>query len=187
MSSSGVSLLAAKLKSHSRQPSESMSASSSTALWASHESVKLTDSVAGNVPNISLGDLRSQIHTLMEQTGAQEKALLRFNHRMLQQQQVIERLRGRILDERVKRSLYKCFIQWRSSVNHDSATPKPEQMHTPRVTESINLNDTLRHLAMSLQSPTHENSVNISHMGTLGVPLFPTARMTIKSHQFLGS
>ena len=184
MNVSGVSLLASRLKAHARQPSDSVSASSGAPLWQSHESIKLGDSITGHPSDpMSIEYMRCQLDMLISQTNEQEKSLLRFQDQMRDQTKLVEELKARVIKEYRTRLQYKLFLRWKRLVDNNHQN----MVVTPRVTESVNLNETLRHLAMSLRSPSNDDSMHISTHSSINVPVFKTARRTVKHSAIGGS
>lgn len=182
MNTSGVSLLASRLKSHAQRPAGGAADSTNT-LWNSHESVKLTDSGAGQSTPFSVAPveyLRAHLQTLIRQTNAQEQALLRYQEEITRQAELIEKLEKYMLHKSAQNQKRTIFQKWRRSsktVSNEIMTPQPSRAVTPGIAESVNLNDTLRNLAMSLQSPLndHANSLLLSTSSAISAP-FKTVR-----------
>ena len=141
---SGVSLLASRLQSQANNVVHDP-------VWASHESVKLSDSMQQGPL-----DIRSQIESLISQSDAQERALLRYHAELSQRIAEIDNLKSTIISKNLLKYKYKAYMAWRSL-----GPTKPPI--TPRVRESVNLNDTLRNLALSLNSPLQlRNNLDVS-------------------------
>jgi len=167
----GVSLLVSKLKSHHSQHSSSV--------WASHESVKLTDSIANPEPEEELADMsveqfREQLASLIRQTNEQEKALLMYHAEMGRIKDENDRLKIRLVQKNLTSSKLSVFSAWRSLRTTSTVlrTPEHHAAHTVMVHESVNLNDTLRNLALSLASPfndKHAEALNNSSCNQLNV------------------
>lgn len=144
---SGVSLLAAKLKSHSQ-------------VWASQETVKLCDSVTVDQPlaleNLTIDQFREKLASLIHQTNEQEKTLLKYHSEMNRIKEENDRLKIKLMQKISDKQ--RVFSAWRDLRNSDSALKTPEHHHSlnPMVHESVNLNETLRNLAQSLVSPFND-------------------------------
>jgi hypothetical protein len=159
MNTSGVSWLASRLK--QKQPSAG----------DQRESIQLTDSA-----HLSPVDqIRSQLESLISQTNAQERALLRYHAELCRKQEELDDVRLKSFEaSQAVRLRFRVFLAWRREGQHPS-TPRAV---TPAVFDSVNLNDTLRNLAMSLASPLREaNHLNTSTstVKSLSVP-FQTVR-----------
>ena len=196
MNISGVSLLASRLKSHAPRKDtvkgDAGQGSTAAPLWASHESVKLTDSVSGDAPAFAEAPveyLRANLESIIRQTNAQEQALLRYQQELIRQTDMIDRLEIYIWRKNLEKQKYRIFHYWRKSSsgkpNCDAlSTPSGKRISTPGVTESVNLNDTLRNLAMSLQSPLndHASSLTLSSTSTISAPF-----KTVRKHKLAGN
>ena len=154
-------------------------------LWTSHETVKLTDSVASVAApsNLSpIDHLKHQLEALVKQTDAQESALLRYHAELTRQQEENYFLKIRIIEKNHAKLKYKFFRLWCSlRTAHGVLTPK---RNFPQVMDSVNMNDTLRNLALSLQSPQRgENSLMLStsSIKSVNVP-FQTVRRVVRPH-----
>ena len=182
MNTSGVSLLASRLKSHAQRPAGG-AADSTNPLWNSHESVKLTDSVTSQSTPFSVARvefLRAHLETLIRQTDAQEQALLRYQEEITRQAELINKLERYLLHIKSRNQTRTIFRNWRrrnKPISTEITTPEPSRAATPGIAESVNLNDTLRNLAMSLQSPLndHANCLLLSTSSAISAP-FKTVR-----------
>lgn len=165
---SGVSLLASRLK--CQQPPDP--------IWVSQENVKLSDSVQSSAQAF---DVRSQIESLITQTNAQERALLRYHAELTRRVEESDHLKERILAKNLLKYKYRAFLAWKGLKTN------PASIKSPRVHESVNLNDTLRNLALSLTSPlqnrnSREMDISTSTIKSVAAVPFQTAR--IRSSNF---
>lgn len=144
---SGVSLLASRLKCQQSQDP----------IWVSQENVKLSDSVQSTAP---VSDMRTQIESLITQTNAQERALLRYHAELSRRVEESDNLKEKILAKNVLKYKYRAFLAWRSLKR------SPGIVKSPRVHESVNMNDTLRNLALSLTSPLQDRNSREMNMST---------------------
>jgi len=124
---SGASLLASRLK-------------TDAPVWLSHETVKLTDSISSNLPDHA-SDIRTQIEFLITQTNAQERALLRYHAELSKRAEENDDMKCALIQKNSVKLKYRAFLRWRSLMAVD------------RVQEPGNNTDTLRNLALSLNSP----------------------------------
>lgn len=180
----GVSLLASKLKSHSRQPS-------SSSVWTSHESIKLGESIAVETTQLlSIDQVREQLASLIRQTNQQEEALLKYHTEMARIKEENDKLKICVIEKNFIRYKYLVFTAWRGLRGNNAILRTPEHREIiPMIQDSVNLNDTLRNLALSLVSPFNEkhalalntsscNQMNISTStvkSAIGIP-FQTVR-----------
>ena len=163
MSSSGVSLLASKLSAYQR--------SQSRGHGFAMESVKLSDSVAYS-PNLrspalstpifeSVDTLKDELDRLYTQTVQQEQALAHFHAESLRAQDEYNYLRARLMWRAVKsircRKLWEVLWVLRDHRDHESTRLKKPTF----MIDSVNLNETLKQLALQLESPTAENNSSI--------------------------
>lgn len=178
MTISGVSILASKLQRHKHVPSTMASVSASrestnTVQWP-NETIKLADSMVsafGRTKEIcSVDEIREELKSLIAQCRSQEESLLYFHTRFHHQQEAMEQLREKlILRMRLAAQLkvkVEFFHAWQSTVG----SGKP----LPVIQESMNLNETLRNLALSLESPTSVDP-NMSMCSSISAP-FQVAR-----------
>ena len=160
MNSSGVSLLATRLK--LKQPSLE---------FPERESIQLAES-----PHRSPVDyIRAQLESLISQTNEQERSLRRFQAELSQKHDYIDELRVKICERTSDMKLrYRAFLAWRRALT----SPSTPRTTSPAVFDSVNLNDTLRNLALSLASPLRDQTnLNTSTctVKSLNVP-FQTVR-----------
>lgn len=153
MNTSGISLLASKLSQY-RPP-------------AVHESVKLSDSVTSSpyvrspvvTPSFdSVDTIKEEMDHLIAQTSQQEQALLHFHTQLVHSTQREDYLRARLL--------YTTANAIRKRVLAHSLGRLRTRRQEPRIgagmmIESVNLNETLRNLAMQLESPNGGNESSL--------------------------
>lgn len=124
---SGASLLASRLK-------------TDAPVWISHETVKLSDSISSNLPEPQ-SDIRTQIEFLITQTNAQERALLRYHAELSKRIEESDNLKCSIIQKNSLKLKYRSFLRWRLLITGGAAA------------DPGNNTDTLRNLALSLNSP----------------------------------
>jgi hypothetical protein len=153
--SSGVTLLASKLSAYQR----------------SHrgvESVKLSDSVAYS-PHLrspalstptfeSIDSLKDEIDRLLAQTVQQEQALIHFHAESVRAQDEYNILRTRLM--------WRCICGVKKRVILETfgflrATRPIQTRKSTLMVESVNLNETLKLLALQLESPTADTNSSI--------------------------
>ena len=163
--SSGVSLLASKL-------------SSSRSTSASMESVKLGDSIT-HLP-LEPSAFKSQLELLIRQTDHQERELLKYHSELTSARELVDELRIRMIEKSQRvgeaKLVARAYFLWRRR-----CTRKPVKKAISAsgvMIESVNLNETLRSLALQLESPKGDESMNMSSM-SLNAP-FTTRRSHIR-------
>ena len=198
MTVSGISLLASKLQgpnyAHSIDESVGdLRDSTNTVVWP-HEKIKLTDSLTSNVvPSAnqihSVSDIRGVLDNLIDQCRSQEESLLYFHTRFHHQQTITETFRQKLLlkmrNEYEIKLKSKFLNTWKATLRKKAPTSgileQERKGPTPTILESVNLNDTLRNLALSLESPTGIDP-NASVCSNISVPF-----QIIRNHRRRGN
>jgi len=160
MNSSGVTLLASKLSAYQRFH---------RGHGQTNESVKLSDSVAYS-PHIrspalstptfdTVDSFKDEIERLLAQAVQQEQALVHFHAESVRSQDDFNFLRVKLMIQALKtikrRLIWETFWRLRSACQQDS---KKTSM---LMVDSVNLNETLKLLALQLESPTADNNSSI--------------------------
>ena len=155
MSSSGVTLLASKLSAYQRS-------------HRGAESVKLSDSVAYS-PHLrspalstptfeSVDSLKDEIDRLLSQTVQQEQALVHFHAEAVRAQDEFNVLRTRLMWRGISGIKKRLLMETIGFLR--SARPTIGKKSTLMV-DSVNLNETLKLLALQLESPTADTNSSI--------------------------
>ena len=160
--SSGVTLLASKLSAYQR---------SHCGYGRANESVKLSDSLVYS-PHIrspalstpafdTLDSFKEEIERLLAQTVQQEQALVHFHAESVRAQDEYNFLRTKLIIQATNavknRLLSGAFFVLRN--DHVKQTKNTSKL----MVDSVNLTETLKLLALQLESPTAENNSSILH------------------------
>lgn len=160
MNSSGVTLLASKLSAYQR---------SHRPYAHTNESVKLSDSIAYS-PHIrspalstptfdTVDSFKEEIERLLAQTVQQEQSLVHFHAESVRAQDEYNFLRTRLMIQGI-RSI-KRRILWESFWVLRSDQRKHIKNAPTLMVDSVNLTETLKLLALQLESPTADNNSSI--------------------------
>jgi hypothetical protein len=149
MTVSGVSLLASKL-SHRKSTSASL------------ETVKLSESTTSvfNVPQTK-EDFKQELHALLEQSGQCERSLVSYHDHLNMANALINHMRLELFRMYLDRYVSRLKVYAMGRFRHPRSS-RPFGI----ITDSVNLNDTLRSLAQQLDSPIKSScpSVNESQI-----------------------
>ena len=158
-------MLASKLQ---HQPFSTMSSASlvRSVDWPT-ERIKLTDSLATVVKqrsaHLSVDEIREELISLVDQCRSQEESLLYFHTRFQYLESVLESLKSRLafkMRENQELKIKSVILHaWKRGLKKKT---------TPTIMESVNLNDTLKNLALALESPT--NLVDASICSNISIP-----------------